>query len=143
MINDHDFNTTLDGGPFPSGEWSMFVPVSYYANVIPWFTQNRGEFSFLIHPNTGCEYEDHSKWAMWSGAVWPLNMGIFTEYTQTEEFNATRGDTGNPICMVENDICGLSSSNGVGEGPAGVCCDGLACKCNNNGNNNNCQCIGK
>ena len=65
MINDHDFNTTLDGGPFPSGEWSMFVPVSYYANVMPWFTQNRGEFSFLIHPNTGCEYEDHSKWTLW------------------------------------------------------------------------------
>lgn len=33
LIYDHDINSTLDGGPFPSGEWSMFTPVSYYAQV--------------------------------------------------------------------------------------------------------------
>lgn len=123
LIDDHDFYDPASFGPFPTGEWSMFVPVSYYANVMPWFTQHRGEFSFLVHPNTGCEYEDHSTWAMWSGAVWPLNMGIFTQYTQTEEFNATRGDSGNPICLKEMDVCGAS------EGPDGVCCSGLACRC--------------
>ncbi len=58
FIVDHKFDTVLRGGPFPSGEWSMFVPVSHLSLVIPWFSINRGEFSFLVHPNTGCMYED-------------------------------------------------------------------------------------
>lgn len=35
----------------------MFVPVHYYNRVVPWYLQHRGEFSVLVHPNTGCEYE--------------------------------------------------------------------------------------
>lgn len=62
MIYDHDItNDTL--GPFPIGEWSVFVPVHYLYAVMPWFVQHRGQFSLLVHPNTGCEYEDHSIWA--------------------------------------------------------------------------------
>lgn len=123
MIDDHNFTDPMSFGPFPTGEWSMFVPVSYYAMVMPWLTQNRGEFSYLIHPNTGCEYEDHDSWAMWAGQKWPLNMAIFTQYTQTEEFNATRGDSGNPTCLRKEEVCGLS------EGPIGACCSDLTCRC--------------
>lgn len=43
--------------------------------------QNRGEFSIVVHPNTGYEYEDHSLWAMWSGQVWPLDMTIFRVFS--------------------------------------------------------------
>ena len=46
-------------GPFPVGEWSIFVPVPYYALVMPWMLQHRGDFSMIVHPNTGYEYEDH------------------------------------------------------------------------------------
>ena len=45
--------TTLVGGPFVSGEWSIFVPVPYYSLVVPWMVQHRGEFSMIVHPNTG------------------------------------------------------------------------------------------
>lgn len=34
MIYDHELDVTL--GPFPIGEWSMFVPVHYYNRVVPW-----------------------------------------------------------------------------------------------------------
>jgi len=125
LIYDHDINDTLHGGPFPSGEWSMFVPVSYYAQTIPWFTQNHGEFSLLVHPNTGCEYEDHSDWALWAGDKWPLDLGIFIKETQTNEFDASRGDSGNPVCLPSNAVCG----NLQADGPDGVCCLGLECQC--------------
>ncbi len=96
-------NTTLIGGPFVSGEWSIFVPLGYYPLITPWLLQNRGNslilqfkkifqsihlgnLSMLVHPNTGYEYEDHSIWAMWAGDVWPLDMSIFDKETQTNEF---------------------------------------------------------
>lgn len=125
MIDDHEFNTTLAGGPFPSGEWSLFTPVSYLSQVYPWFMQHHRSLSFLLHPNTGCEYEDHSIWAAWLGQPWPLNMGIFTEGQQTNEFNATRGDTGNPVCLPQHAVCGSKSQGG----PQGACCQKLTCLC--------------
>jgi aromatic ring-cleaving dioxygenase len=30
--------------------------------------------SVLIHPNTGCEYEDHGKWTLWGGQPWQIDM---------------------------------------------------------------------
>ena len=43
----------------------------------------------LLHPNTGYEYEDHSIWAMWAGQPWPLDMSIFEQETQTNEFGVS------------------------------------------------------
>lgn len=131
LIYDHPINETLQGGPFPVGEWSMFVPVSYYAQVIPWFTQNHDDFSLLVHPNTGCEYEDHDKFAQWTGDKWPLDFSIFDEYTQTNEFDAVRGDEGNPVCLAEGDVCGGA------EGPSGPCCEHNMCACKGDF----CQCV--
>jgi len=131
VVVDHNFTDPMSFGPFPTGEWSMFVPVSYYAQVMPYLTQYRGEFSYLIHPNTGCEYEDHDSWAMWAGQKWPLNMDIFTQYTQTEEFTATRGDEGNPTCLRAEEYCGA-------DGPLGACCEGLACQCGAS-----CKCVSR
>lgn len=49
-----------------------------------------GNLSMLVHPNTGYEYEDHSIWAMWAGDPWPLDMSIFEQGTQTNEFGVCR-----------------------------------------------------
>jgi aromatic ring-cleaving dioxygenase len=54
FIYDHPIDKVLPSGPFPVGEWSMFVPTAYYGRVVPWFVQHRGEFTLLVHPNTGC-----------------------------------------------------------------------------------------
>lgn len=60
----------------------MFVPVAYFDSpTLFWFIQHYTTVhtgSLLLHPNTGCEYEDHSIWASWNGLPWPLNMDIFT-----------------------------------------------------------------
>lgn len=59
------------------GEWSIFVPVDYYQLVVPFMTQQYGDelttqLALLVHTNTGCEYEDHSKWALWAGQKWQV-----------------------------------------------------------------------
>jgi aromatic ring-cleaving dioxygenase len=130
MIYDHELDITL--GPFPIGEWSMFVPVHYYNRVVPWFVRHRGEFSLLVHPNTGCEYEDHGAWAQWSGDKWNMDFSIFTEGTQTESFNQTLGTLENPSCLADiGSVCAAPSSDqiGLGYAPQVVCCNGLACQC--------------
>ncbi|CAF1091782.1 unnamed protein product [Adineta ricciae] len=124
MINDHDIqNTTLIGGPFVSGEWSIFVPLGYYPLITPWLVQNRGNLSVLLHPNTGYEYEDHSIWAMWAGQPWPLDMSIFEQETQTNEFGHHPGDSDNPVCLLKGAVCGDDQFS-----PLALCCYELACK---------------
>ena len=38
LIYDHEISVWESWGPFPSGEWSMFVPVPYLDAVLFWFT---------------------------------------------------------------------------------------------------------
>ncbi len=67
---------------------TSFTPFTYY----PWFSINRCEFSFLVHPNTGCMYEDHYSWAFWVGHPWPVDLGIFRKGVQTREEDNEIGD---------------------------------------------------
>ncbi len=59
----------------------MFVPVDYYQLVVPFMTQQYGDelttqLALLVHTNTGCEYEDHSKWALWAGQKWQVHPPV-------------------------------------------------------------------
>ena len=105
----------------------MFVPVPHYALVVPWFMQHRGQFSVLIHPNTGFEYEDHSIWASWIGQPIPLDLSIFTQGEQTNEFGRWRGDDGNPTCMGQGAVCGGASA-GFNSSTTILCCESIACE---------------
>jgi hypothetical protein len=95
----------------------------------------------LLHPNTGYEYEDHSIWAMWAGEPWPLDMSIFDQGTQTNEFGVFSlsffvyscffyyssqhipGDSDNPACLRKGAVCGDDQLS-----PTTLCCYELACK---------------
>jgi len=132
MIVDHQFNTTF--GPFPVGEWSIFVPLPYFNLIIPYLSQHRGNLSYLVHPNTGCEYEDHSIWAFWVGHAWPLDMSYFEVETQTNEWDTFVGTDENPTCLKETLSCGHTEFTG----PALACCSGSFCSCNSS--MNDCQC---
>jgi aromatic ring-cleaving dioxygenase len=138
MIYDHDVtNTTL--GPFAVGEWSMFVPVAYYQAVLPWFLMNRGDLSLLVHPNTGCEYEDHSIRAQWSGQPWQMYLGCCEAGTQTVEFGERLGTERNPVCLAPGNICGFGDPQSSGYGPQVVCCSGATCDCPEGGSQ--CTCV--
>ena len=43
----------------------------------------------LVHPNSGCEMEDHDKWSMWGGHPWKLDL---TRLSHDEPF-PWKGDT--------------------------------------------------
>ena len=113
------------GGPFPIGEWSLFVPTHFLNLLVPWFSQNRDEFTVLIHPNTGCEYEDHTIWTMWIGNKWNLDPSIFRQGEKTKEKDHTPGDKENPTCQKNNLKCSVLGF----DGPGIPCCEGTYCKC--------------
>jgi len=138
MIYDHDVtNDTI--GPFAVGEWSMWVPVHYFGTVVPWFSAHRGDFSLLVHPNTGCEYEDHSTWAIWNGPAWNMDLTIFFPGVQTNEFGQKLGTERNPSCARVQEVCGFGNPSTPGYAPQVSCCSGSACNCNANGDGN-CYC---
>ena len=64
-------------GPFPTAQWSVFIMPEDFLDVVSWIMQHKGPYDILVHPNTGCEMEDHSTWAMWGGHPWEINMDAF------------------------------------------------------------------
>jgi len=85
------FQTQMQpSGPFPTAQWAAFIPVEYFPKTVPWIMQRRQvqgvinaaggpgvpipPFDVLIHPNSGCEYQDHGDWMMWAGQPWRINM---------------------------------------------------------------------
>ncbi len=65
-------------GPFPTAQWSVFVLPEDLTEMTAWMMQRKGDYSVLVHPNSGCEIEDHSWWAYWGGNQWPLDLSIFS-----------------------------------------------------------------
>ena len=65
-------------GPFVTGQWSVYVPNEYVYNTTSWIMQRRGKYDVLVHPNTGCELEDHTWWAFWGGAPWEIDLSAFS-----------------------------------------------------------------
>jgi aromatic ring-cleaving dioxygenase len=61
-------------GPFVTAQWSLYFLPEHFNMVVPWIMQHRGKYDALVHPNTGCEVEDHSWWAIWGGKPWELSL---------------------------------------------------------------------
>ena len=65
----------------------------------------------------------------------PLDLSIFTPGNQTNEFNQTRGDAGNPVCVALGGTCGSKSEGGQtvpccmgAAGTLSCACYGIPCK---------------
>jgi len=65
-------------GPFLTAQWSVFVTIDTFYETVSWIMQNKGIYDILVHPNTGCEMEDHDDWAFWGGKPWRINMDAFS-----------------------------------------------------------------
>ena len=78
-----DFGFDRDAaGPFNTPQGAFFVPEYRLREVLIFSIQHRSlsgnmPIDILIHPNTGCETEDHSVWALWNGNSWPINFDVF------------------------------------------------------------------
>lgn len=65
-------------GPFLTANWAVFIMPEHFAETVSWIVQNRNGYDILIHPNTGCELEDHSWWAMWAGKPWEIDLSVMS-----------------------------------------------------------------
>lgn len=65
-------------GPFLTAQWAVFLKNEDFADIVPWFMQHRGNYDILVHPNSGCELEDHSWWCMWGGNPWEIDLSVMS-----------------------------------------------------------------
>jgi len=65
------------GSPFLTAMWASFIPKQYFATTVPWIMQHRSIFDVLVHPNSGCEIEDHRDWPVWGGSKWEVDLNAF------------------------------------------------------------------
>lgn len=94
-------------GPFPVAQWSAFILPENFSDsewllrgwirrveahrrcvcivlvvvraAVPWIMQHRNGYDILVHPNSGCETEDHTVWPLWGGTPWELDATIFSD----------------------------------------------------------------
>ena len=80
---------------------------------------------------------DHSIWAQWTGSAWNMDMSIFTQGTQTNEFGEVLGTSKNPSCAAKQEVCAF----GNGYIPSVLCCAGTTCSCDNASTEGKCRCL--
>lgn len=64
-------------GPHPQAMYQVAFDVAVFPALVPWLMLNRGHLVVLVHPETGDDLADHSRHAMWLGAVLPLRLDVF------------------------------------------------------------------
>jgi DOPA 4,5-dioxygenase len=61
-------------GPHPQAMYQIAFPTELFASLVPWLMLNRRGLTVLVHPETGNDYRDHSRHAVWLGAVLTLAL---------------------------------------------------------------------
>jgi aromatic ring-cleaving dioxygenase len=61
-------------GPHSAAMYQVAFPVAEFPRLVPWLMLNREGLSILIHPLTGDDYEDHSRFALWLGDKLALDL---------------------------------------------------------------------
>lgn len=59
-------------GPHPEWSCQVSVPTDRFGELVPWLALNRGSIDFFIHPITGDDLLDHTKYVMWLGNSYKL-----------------------------------------------------------------------
>lgn len=72
-------------GPHPDWSCQLAFAPSVFAELIPWLALHRRGLVVFIHPITGNDLIDHRDYAMWMGAVRPLNLSVLSGSDTTYE----------------------------------------------------------
>lgn len=78
------FPQLTPGGPFFLWERGYLISPATFHKVVPWLAANRpvgtkanpNPIGILIHPNSGCQYNDLNHFSMWAGLSKPLFYDI-------------------------------------------------------------------
>ena len=63
-------------GPHPQAMYQVAFAPEHLPTILPWLMLNRAGLTILLHPETGNDYADHSRHAVWLGAVLPLRLEV-------------------------------------------------------------------
>lgn len=66
-------------GPHPDWSCQLAFPVERAGEVITWLALNRDGLVVFVHPETGDDLADHTRHAIWMGAIRELDTSIFAE----------------------------------------------------------------
>ncbi len=64
-------------GPHPEWSCQLSFSAGQIGEVLPWLILNRNGLTVFIHPVTGNDLDDHTKYIMWLGDSKPLNIEQF------------------------------------------------------------------
>lgn len=64
-------------GPHPTGMIELLFNDQNYSLAVDWIKVHHGNFSVLIHQNTGDDMADHSNNILWFGEPRTLNFSFF------------------------------------------------------------------
>jgi len=67
-------------GPHPNWSCQLAFRPQQFSELVPWLTLNRDGLVVFIHPETGDHLADHTRHAMWMGAMPDLDLSIFDGY---------------------------------------------------------------
>lgn len=71
-------------GPHPRPMYQVAFDAPLFASFVPWLALNRNGLTVLVHPRTGDDVADHTRFALWLGAVLPLNVEFLEELEARE-----------------------------------------------------------
>nr|WP_315233629.1 DOPA 4,5-dioxygenase family protein [uncultured Albidiferax sp.] len=72
-------------GPHPDWSCQLAFGPTVFADLVPWLAMHRRGLVVFIHPITGNDLIDHRDYAMWMGAVRPLNLSVLSGVDTTYE----------------------------------------------------------
>jgi aromatic ring-cleaving dioxygenase len=61
-------------GPHPVSMYQIAFATELFPRLVPYLMLNRRDLAVLVHPETGNDYRDHSRHALWLGAILPLAL---------------------------------------------------------------------
>ena len=64
-------------GPHPDWSCQLAFGPELIGVVLPWLALNRNGLVVFMHPETGDDLRDHTEYAIWMGAIRPLNLSMF------------------------------------------------------------------
>lgn len=63
-------------GPHPQSMYQIAFAPDRLSAILPWLMLNRSGLTILLHPETGDNYADHARHALWLGAMLPLRLDV-------------------------------------------------------------------
>lgn len=66
-------------GPHPDWSCQLAFGPELIGDVLPWLALNRKGLVVFLHPDTGDDLRDHTEYAIWMGAIRPLDLSIFDQ----------------------------------------------------------------